>query len=47
MDKGAKLELKDHAGITPGIMVNRSGPQSLRVAYIKILSDRGIVSAFH
>ena len=47
VDKGAKLEMKDHAGITPGIMVNRAGPQSLRVAYIKILTDRAIISIFH
>ena len=47
VDKGAKLEVADHAGITPGIIVNRSGPQSQRVAYIKILTDRGIVAPFH
>jgi len=47
VEKGAKLEVADHAGVTPGIIVNRSGPQSQRVAYIKILTDRGIVAAFH
>ena len=29
VDKGAKLEVADHAGVTPGIIVNRSGPQSV------------------
>ena len=47
VDKGAKLEVKDGQGHTPGLMVNRSGPQGLRVMYIQLLKDRGIVSEFH
>jgi ankyrin repeat protein len=47
VDKGAKLEVKDVQGHTPGLMVNRSGPQALRVMYIQLLKDHGIVSAFH
>ncbi len=47
VDKGAKLEVEDVAGHTPGFVVNQRGPQALRVAYIQLLTDRGIVSPFH
>ena len=47
VDQGCKLEVKDEHGVTPGLFVNRAGPQALRVAYIQILSDHGIVSGFH
>jgi ankyrin repeat protein len=46
-EKGAKLELKDSRGVTPGLYVNVAGPQAVRVAYIDLLKDHGIVSAFH
>ena len=47
VDKGAKLEVKDYRGITPGLFVNAHGSQALRLAYIQILTDHGMVSAFH
>jgi ankyrin repeat protein len=47
VDKGAKLELADNQGHTPGFVVNQTGPQPLRVMYIQLLQDRGIVSPFH
>ena len=47
VDKGAKLELKDIAGHTPGFIVNQRGPQALRVMYIQLLQDRSVVSPFH
>lgn len=47
VDKGAKLEVKDYRGITPGLFVNAHGAQPIRLAYIKVLSDHGMVSAFH
>jgi ankyrin repeat protein len=46
-DKGAKLEVKDYRGITPGLFVNAHGVQALRLAYLKVLADHGMVSAFH
>ena len=47
VDKGAKLEVKDYRGITPGLFVNAHGTQAIRLAYIKVLTDHGMVSAFH
>jgi len=47
VDRGAKLEVKDYRGITPGLFVNAHGSQALRLAYIQILTDHGMVSAFH
>ena len=47
VDRGAVLEAKDVQGHTPGLMVNRSGPQALRVIYIQLLKDHGIESVFH
>jgi ankyrin repeat protein len=47
VDKGAKLEVKDYRGITPGLFVNAHGVQALRLAYLKVLADHGMVSAFH
>jgi ankyrin repeat protein len=47
VDKGAKLEVKDYRGITPGLFVNRQGPQATRVAYVQVLADHKMVSAFH
>ena len=46
VDKGAMLEMKDNTGHTPGLMVNRSGPQSLRVMYLQLLKDHGVTSLF-
>ncbi|HVY33564.1 MAG TPA: ankyrin repeat domain-containing protein, partial [Caulobacteraceae bacterium] len=47
VDKGAKLEVMDIAGHTPGFVVNHGAPEPLRVMYIQLLTDRGIVSPFH
>jgi ankyrin repeat protein len=47
VEKGAKLEVKDYRGITPGLFVNAHGSQAIRLAYIKVLTDNGMVSAFH
>lgn len=46
VDKGAKLELLDGAGHTPGFVVNQRGPAALRVMYIQLLKDHGLVSPF-
>jgi ankyrin repeat protein len=46
VDKGAKLELQDNAGHTPGFVVNQRGPAPLRVMYIQMLKDHGLVSPF-
>jgi ankyrin repeat protein len=46
VDKGAKLELRDNTGHTPGLMVNSTGPQSLRVMYLQMLKDHGVTSLF-
>ena len=46
VDKGAQLELQDNAGHTPGFMVNQQGPQALRVMYIQLLKDHGLISPF-
>lgn len=46
VERGAQLELKDNTGHTPGLMVNRTGPPTLRVMYVQMLKDHGIVSQF-
>ena len=46
VDKGAKLEQLDNAGHTPGFVVNQRGPAPLRVMYIQLLKDHGLVSPF-
>ncbi len=46
VDKGAQLELQDNTGHTPGFVVNQQGPQALRVMYIQLLKDHGLISPF-
>jgi ankyrin repeat protein len=46
VDRGAKLEQLDNAGHTPGFVVNQRGPAPLRVMYIQLLKDHGLVSPF-
>jgi ankyrin repeat protein len=43
-DKGAKLDVKNDKGDTPGDFINRGGQQDIRIFYVKLLKDRGIVS---
>jgi ankyrin repeat protein len=43
-DKGAKLDVKNTKGDSPGDFINRGGQQDIRLFYIKLLKDRGIVS---
>jgi ankyrin repeat protein len=43
-DKGAKLDEKNEKGDTPGDFINRGGQQDIRLFYIQLLKDRGIVS---
>ena len=43
-DKGAKLDEKDEKGDTPGDFINRGGQQDIRIFYIQLLKDHGIVS---
>jgi len=43
-DKGAKLDVPNTKGDTPGDFINRGGQQDIRLFYIKLLKDRGIVS---
>jgi ankyrin repeat protein len=43
-DKGAKLDVKNEKGDTPGDFINRGGQQDIRIFYVKLLKDRGIVS---
>ena len=46
VERGALLEQKDNTGHTPGLIVNRTGPQSLRVMYLQMLKDHGVASVF-
>lgn len=46
-DKGAKLDLADERHSTAGDDVNRFGVESVRVFFIQLLRDRGIVSVAH
>ena len=43
-DKGAKLDVKNDKGDTPGDFINRGGQQDIRIFYIQLLKDHGIVS---
>jgi ankyrin repeat protein len=43
-DKGAKLDVPNTKGDTPGDFINRGGQQDIRLFYIQLLKDRGIVS---
>jgi len=43
-DKGAKLDEKNDKGDTPGDFINRGGQQDIRIFYIQLLKDHGIVS---
>jgi ankyrin repeat protein len=43
-DKGAKLDEKNAKGDTPGDFINRGGQQDIRIFYIQLLKDHGIVS---
>ena len=46
-DKGAKLDLADERKSTAGDDVNRFGAENVRVFFIQLLRDRGIVSVAH
>lgn len=46
VERGALLEQKDNTGHTPGLIVNRTGPPSLRVMYLQMLKDHGVASLF-
>jgi ankyrin repeat protein len=43
-DKGAKMDVPNTKGDTPGDFINRGGQQDIRLFYIQLLKDRGIVS---
>jgi len=43
-DKGAKLDVPNTKGDTPGDFINRGGQQDIRLFYVQLLKDRGIVS---
>jgi len=43
-DKGAKLDVPNTKGDTPGDFINRGGQQDIRLFYIQLLKDHGIVS---
>ena len=43
-DKGAKLDDKNDKGDSPGDFINRGGQQDIRIFYIQLLKDHGIVS---
>jgi ankyrin repeat protein len=44
-DKGAILNAKDDRGTTPADLVNRTGPEKIRVFYIQFIKDRGVVAS--
>jgi ankyrin repeat protein len=46
-DKGAKLDVKDTRGDTPGDVLNRGGQQDIRIFYIQLLKAHGIVGTAH
>jgi len=46
-DKGAKLVIKDAQGNTPGDFINRGGQQDIRIFYVQLLKDHGIVGTNH
>jgi ankyrin repeat protein len=43
-DKGAKMDVPNAKGDTPGDFINRGGQQDIRLFYIQLLKDHGIVS---
>ena len=43
-DKGAKLDVPNTKGDTPGDFINHGGQQDIRLFYIQLLKDHGIVS---
>jgi ankyrin repeat protein len=43
-DKGAKLDVPNAKGDTPGDFINRGGQQDIRLFYIQLLKDHNIVS---
>jgi uncharacterized protein len=45
VDKGAALNIKDEHNIAPGDYINRVGPEEVRVFYIQLLKDRGLIKA--
>ena len=47
IDKGAKLDVPDTRGDTPGDAINRGGVQEVRLFYMQVLKDRGITSVRH
>jgi ankyrin repeat protein len=44
-DQGAVLNVRDDRGTTPGDLANRIGPERIRVFYIQLLKDRGVVTS--
>jgi ankyrin repeat protein len=44
-DKGAVLNVKDDRGTTPADFVNRVGPEKIRVFYVQLIKDRGVVAS--
>ena len=47
IDKGAKLDVQDERKSTPGDDVNRGGAENIRIFFIQLLRDKGIVSLAH
>ena len=47
IDKGAKLDVADKRGDTPGDAINRGGVQEVRLFYMQVLKDRNITSVNH
>ena len=47
IEKGAKLDVLDERKSTPGDDVNRGGAENIRVFFIQLLRDKGIVSLAH
>jgi ankyrin repeat protein len=46
-DKGATLNVKDDRGATPADFVNRVGPEKIRVFYVQLIKDRGVVASLN
>jgi ankyrin repeat protein len=47
IDKGAKLDVADKRGDTPGDAINRGGVQEVRIFYMQVLKDHNITSVNH
>ena len=43
-DKGAKLDVPNAKGNSPADFINRGGQQDIRIFYVQLLKERGIVS---